>query len=379
VFEFAKELAMSRKSENAVWTSLLWPSLIAAETGAALTRQMLERFSPPAEPKESAPDQVWASENEIVLELGAARLRRFSSGHGGRRPILVCAPYALHDARLVDLCEGHSLMAALSAAGAPLYLVEWLSARDDQASRGIDAYLADLNVMVDEIGGRCDFIGLCQGGWLSLVYAARFPEKTGRLVLAAAPIDLDAGASSFSELARSTPIEIFQELVRLGKGRAVGAQALPFWRFEIKSPESIHAALQSELPLESPLFHARMALFRAWTRDLLDLPGAYYLEVVEKFYKRNELAKGEFVALGKRIDLANMRRPLYLIAAEQDDVAAPQQTLACAGLVGTPPALMKRRTAPGGHLELFIGAKALQSVWPGVLDWLAAPDRLTPS
>jgi pimeloyl-ACP methyl ester carboxylesterase len=41
----------------------------------------------------------------------------------------------------------------------------------------IDSYLADLNIAVDELGPPVDLIGLCQGGWLALVYAARFPKK----------------------------------------------------------------------------------------------------------------------------------------------------------------------------------------------------------
>ena len=41
----------------------------------------------------------------------------------------------------------------------------------------IDTQLAALNVAVDDTGPPVDLIGLCQGGWLSLVYAARFPTK----------------------------------------------------------------------------------------------------------------------------------------------------------------------------------------------------------
>ena len=54
---------------------------------------------------------------------------------------------------------------------------------------GIDDYLADLNVLIDEIGAPVDLIGLCQGGWMALVYAARFPGKVRKLVLAGAPVD----------------------------------------------------------------------------------------------------------------------------------------------------------------------------------------------
>jgi poly(3-hydroxyalkanoate) synthetase len=361
------------------WPHLFWPALVAAESAVAMTGRMLGAFSAPAaEPETQAPEPVWTSEHEIVLELGAVRLHRFADGSKqGRRPILVCAPFALHDARLVDICEGHSLMAVLRGAGAPLYLVEWLSAKPAQAFRGIDDYLADLNVLVDEIGGVCDFIGLCQGGWLSLVYAARFPAKAGKLVLAAAPIDIEAADSKLSSLARSMPFETFQEVVRLGEGLARGDQALSFWCSDMDSREAIHALLQSELPLDSPRFEAQAALVRAWSRHRLDLPGAYYLEVAEKFYKHNQLARGEFVALGQRIALKNMRRPLYLITALDDDVTAPEQTLACAGLVGTPRAALRETQALGGHISLFVGAKSLEEVWPEVLDWLTADKRET--
>ncbi|MEQ6411013.1 alpha/beta hydrolase, partial [Salmonella enterica subsp. enterica serovar Enteritidis] len=48
----------------------------------------------------------------------------------------------------------------------------------------------DLNVAVDTIGPPVDLAGLCQGGWLSLLYAARFPDKVRRLVLAGSPVDV---------------------------------------------------------------------------------------------------------------------------------------------------------------------------------------------
>ena len=41
----------------------------------------------------------------------------------------------------------------------------------------IDNYLAEINVCVDDLGGRVNLVGLCQGGWMSAMYAARFPDK----------------------------------------------------------------------------------------------------------------------------------------------------------------------------------------------------------
>jgi poly(3-hydroxyalkanoate) synthetase len=354
------------------WTRLAWPGLFAAEAGLAFARTIMAGFLPPPPPRA---EPVWANPNEVALELPTARLRRFDrlGASNAAAPILVCAPFALHDARVADLAEGHSLMARLCGANRPLYLVEWLSAREDQIFRGINDYLADLAIMVDEIGGRCDFVGLCQGGWFGLVFAARFPAKVGKLAVAAAPIDTEAGETPFSALARATPAETFEELVRLGRGLARGEEAQRFWNLRAPNDAQIHALLQSDLPLDSPDFAESLVMFRAWSDAPLDLPGAYYLETVEKLYKRNELANGEFVALGKRIDLRALRAPLYLIAAKNDDITAPGQTLACARLVGTPPESVRQKIVPCGHLDLFMGRRTLDSLWSDVLDWLGAP------
>lgn len=361
-----------QKTQTPDWSAPLWPGLLAAQAGVALTRSWLDALAPSPRPSAPAAEKSWASDNQVVLSLSAARLRRFGAETGHKRtPTLVCAPFALHDARIADLCPDHSLMTALAGAG-PLYLVEWLSATAAQAFRTIDDYLSDLNIFVDEIGGRCDLVGLCQGGWLALAFAARFPKKARKLAIAAAPIDLEAGATAFSTLARLTPLETFRELVRLGAGLARGAQAQIFWGMIAKGDAEIHALLRDMLPVDSQIFRQRADLFRAWSAAPLDLPGAYYLEVVERLYKNNELARGTFVALGKTIDLKAVKAPLYLISADHDEVASTAQVFACADLVATQRDEILRATAPCGHLDLFVGAPQLQQLWPNVAHWLAA-------
>jgi pimeloyl-ACP methyl ester carboxylesterase len=112
------------------------------------------------------------------------RLRDFSAAHDGIAS-LICAPYALHGSTIADFAAGHSLVAALRDAGLKrIFATDWRSAGPDMRFFSIDTYLADLNVLVDELGGKVDLIGLCQGGWLALIYAARFPAKVRKLVLA---------------------------------------------------------------------------------------------------------------------------------------------------------------------------------------------------
>ena len=46
--------------------------------------------------------------------------------------------------------------------------------------------------------------------------------------------------------------------------------------------------------------------FEDWYDLTLDLPGTYYLQVVSWLFKQNRLAAGNFVALGRRIDLSSL-------------------------------------------------------------------------
>src|SRR5450631_4457533 len=155
--------------------AFLWPALAAAsasEISAAAAKQFAA-FAFGAEAGPTTDEAKWATPNTIALDLKTVRLRDFTTAQNGI-PTLLCAPFALHGAAVADLAPGHSLVAALRGAGLRrLFVTDWCSANADMRFLGIDDYLADLNVLIDEIGGLADLVGLCQGGWLSLVYAAR--------------------------------------------------------------------------------------------------------------------------------------------------------------------------------------------------------------
>ncbi len=363
------------------WLAFLWPALAAAaarDTAGLIARQCTG-LAIGAEDGRPVPEPPFTTENTIALDLKSVRLRDFSIDPAG--PVtLLCAPFALHGAVLADLAPGHSLVAALRAAGLRrLFVADWRSATPEMRFRGIDDYLADLNVLVDRIGGSVDLIGLCQGGWLALLYAARFPGKVRKLVIAGAPIDIGAASSPLSMLAQSNPLALFEELVMLGDGRVLGHRIAQFWSLQPVDREQIHAMLQMPEAIDSPAFAGLAAAFNAWNAWTFDLPGTYYLEVVNKLYKRNALAGGEFVALGQTIDLKEVRIPLYLLAARDDELVAPDQLFAAARLVGTPPHKIGRTLAPCRHLGLFMGHDTLSNHWPRIVAWMQARDMPKPS
>ena len=99
---------------------------------------------------------------------------------------------------------------------------------------------------------------------MSMIYAARFPGKVRRLVLAAAPIDIAAAPSPLSALADASPLAAFQELVGLGDGLVPGRKVLKFWIPGVLETENIVELLQTEAETDSDAFAGLEAAFRAW-------------------------------------------------------------------------------------------------------------------
>jgi poly(3-hydroxyalkanoate) synthetase len=353
----------------------IWPFIAAAAAGDALAAQAGEMARvlswSPADSRQPA-KLDWCSPNRLRLELQTMDLRDFSvAGAGSEVPVLVCAPFALHRATIADLAPGHSLIETLARNGCRrLFLTDWRSATADMRLFTIDSYLAELNVAIDEIGAPVDLVGLCQGGWMALVFAARFPGKVRRLVLAGAPVDTDAGTSRLSVAAQFLPFGVFDELTRLGDGRVLGRRAVELWEPALQS-EEIAAALQvapDELSRQ-PVLRER---FGAWSDAPLDLPGAFYRQSVLWLFKENRLVQGRFVALGQQVDLGKVLHPLFLLAAHDDQVVPPEQLLAVRRTVGTPPQDIESAIEPGNHLSLFVGAETLHGAWARVAHWLAA-------
>ena len=346
---------------------------MAAASASAFAAAMAQEFIDLAAGRKAEHETVepaWATPCTVPLELDCVRLRGFGAATEAVET-LICAPFALHSAAITDIAPGHSLVATLQAAArGPVFVTDWRSADADTCSRSIDDYIADLNVLIDELGGAVDLIGLCHGGWMGLVYAARFPRKVRKLVLAGAPIDIAAGESSLSHLAQSTPMAVFKELVALGGGRMLGHRLLRFWEPKSFDAETIHILLESSDAPDTPAFHCLETRFREWYAWTLDLPGRYYLEVVERLYLENQLATGRFTALGRRIDLSGVKLPIYLLVARDDHVVAPAQMLAVERLVGTPPAAIRRAIAPCRHLGLFMGKRTLAKDWLEIGHWL---------
>jgi poly(3-hydroxyalkanoate) synthetase len=313
-----------------------------------------------------------ASANRVMLDLRTMLLREYGAPCAKGVPTLVVAPYAGHTAMIADYHRGQSLVETLLGNSVePLFLTDWKSATLDMKDLKIDQYLAEINVCVDDLGGRVNFVGLCQGGWMSAMYAARFPRKVASLVLAGAPIDTDAGDGPVKRMAHDVPTVFYEKLVAMGGGLMRGELIQRGWNriHPVEHYVTEHVELYDHI--DDPGYVKKKETFESWYENPIDLPGRWYLQAIVQLFKENRLAKGNFVGLGRRLDLKDVICPVYLLAGEADDITTREQVFDAVKYLGTPPTAIERKLVPGGHIGLFMGSRTLKEAWPGIAHWIA--------
>lgn len=313
---------------------------------------------------------AWATGNKVMLDLHTMNLRDFSTGKKGMYTLVV-APYAGHTSVIADFHKGQSLVETLIDNGIKRVCVtEWKSATTAMKDYDIDMYLRELNTCVDDLEGIVNLIGLCQGGWLCAMYAARFPKKVNALVLAGAPIDTGAGKGVIKDYAHSFPMEFYEELVAMGGGILKGKFMLE--GFKSMHPEKQYFGKFVDLyeHVDDPRYVKRFENFERWYEYTLDLPGNWYLQVIKELFKENRLYRGRFVGLGKRLSLKDIKSPVYLLAGDSDEITPRLQVFNAEKKLGTAKSKIVKDLAKGGHIGLFMGSRPLRENWPKIARWI---------
>jgi poly(3-hydroxybutyrate) depolymerase len=323
---------------------------------------------------------TWTLPNDIVFEAPLGRLRDFSTSHKrGLVPTLVLPPQAGHDSCIVDYSAEQSQMGAILGAGLEHALsLDWIGATEETADASVEDYLDVIDRAIEHCGGKVNLIGDCQGGWLATIYAALHPERVNTLTLAGAPIDFHAGEPIVHEvLRRFAPggdLRFYQAIVAADGGVLKGEHMVGGF-IMIQPADEISRQLQLLLHLDDEEYVARYCEFENWFKHTQDIPGGFYLWVVEHLFRDNALVSGSLRVRGQRVNLANLDMPLNLLAGATDHITPPEQVFATADLASTPPELVVRDVTAGGHLGLFMGHVSLREHWPPLLAHVLAHSR----
>ncbi|MGO9311734.1 MAG: alpha/beta fold hydrolase [Syntrophobacteraceae bacterium] len=308
----------------------------------------------------------FATPHRVIRESSAYRLLEFASDPYSV-PTLILPPQAGHHSAICDLSRENSLVGTLLDNGVKsLHVVDWKPATHERANESLDDLISQTDQCISAIGRPVNLIGLCQGGWQAAIYAALFPDNMKTLTAAGSPIDAHAGGGKIQEALKFTPLSFFEALVDANGGTYPGQMQL--LGFKLLNP--LERFWGDYLKLFSAYgdfgFVARNHLFSNWYEYVQDLPGRWFMQIVEGLFYKNGLCKNKLTVLGRQVNLSKIACPVIMIGGTKDDITLPEQVFALGGCVSTAVRFQHRFEVDSGHIGLFMGSKALREVWPDV-------------
>lgn len=306
-------------------------------------------------------EPVWHTDHQIVHSNVGGDLLSFGGNSQGDI-VLIVPPQAGHHSCIADFAERQSLVETLLPL-AQVFAVEWKPADLGRKDETVDNLICQLDDFANFLGGKVHLIGLCQGGWLSAMFAALFPEKVSSLMLGAAPIDFRVGNSKVKKMVDEMPMDLYRFLVEMGGGLLRGDVMLTGWKNTNPHDRYISDYLDILLAVGDETKMSRIKKFRTWYEYVQDISGAWYLQVVKQLFKENKLISGDFLTNWGKVDLSNISCPVAMLAGEKDDVTPWEQVYALADHVSTPVEQQFKATIPGcGHIGVFM-KKESQYYW----------------
>lgn len=106
-----------------------------------------------------------------------------------------------------------------------------------------------------------------------------------------------------------------------------------------------------------------------WVDDAAPFPGETLRSWVKDFYQRNELVRGELELRGYRVDLSNIECSVLNVSGKWDYVVPPSHTEATTALARSTD--KENVSLEAGHVGMFVGPAARESLQPLLRDWLA--------
>ncbi len=367
--------------------SYTWAGRLATaslETGMRLTRRY-EKLGFNIEQVPIDGERVPVRE-EVVDSKPFCDLMHFKRvGHKDEHKVLLVAPLSGHHATLVKgtveaLLPDHEV-----------YVTDWLDARE--VPRGVgkftfDVYVTYLIEFLEFLGDRTHVIAICQPAVQALIATAVMAERNHKcvpksLTLMAGPIDTSKNPTRVNEFAGRHPMGWFRNFAIMkvphgypGAGREVYPGFMQLGGF-ISMNAQTHAKKYLNF-FQNLLFGEQEDAdrFRGFYDEymaVLDMPAEFYLETIQRVFKRNEIARGAIKYKGEPVRFEAIdSTALLTVEGADDDIVGIGQTGAAQDICSNIPKDMRRHHVQegAGHYGIFSGSKFRKHIRPLITEFI---------
>ncbi|HPF57999.1 MAG TPA: class III poly(R)-hydroxyalkanoic acid synthase subunit PhaC [Candidatus Competibacteraceae bacterium] len=313
------------------------------------------------------------SPRDVIYQEDKLTLYRYQPRAENPHPVPLLIVYALvNRPYMMDLQEDRSMIRGLLNAGLDVYLIDWgYPDASDRTLTLADYIYRYMDRCVDILSERhgvdtINLLGVCQGGALSLCFAALYPEKIRNLVTMVTPVDFNTPDNILSHLIRYIDVDLLVDTFGNLPGQMLNFAFLSLSPFRLAGQKYVDLtdvfddiqALKNFLRMEK------------WIFDSPDQAGEAFRQFAKDFFQQNKLIKGEVVIGDQRVDLHEVAMPVLNVYATQDHLVPPAASKALADCCGSRD--YSEFSFQGGHIGIYVSARAQREVPPAIAKWLLA-------
>jgi polyhydroxyalkanoate synthase subunit PhaC len=317
--------------------------------------------------------ETGVSSRDPVYQEDKLVLYRYRPRVAEPHPVPLLIVYALvNRPYMMDLQEDRSMIRGLLDAGLDVYLIDW--GYPDAADRRltlVDYLQRYIGHCVDYLRDRrrleaINVLGVCQGGALSLCFAALQPEKIRNLVTMVTPVDFHTPDNLLTHLIRHVDVDLLVDTFGNPPGQLLNFAFLSLSPFRLAGQKYVEVM---DILDDAPALKNFLRMEK-WIFDSPDQAGEAFRQFAKDFFQHNKLVKGEVVIGDRRVDLRNVVMPVLNVYADQDHLVPPAASRALAECCGSRD--YSELSFRGGHIGIYVSSRAQREIPPAIADWLLA-------
>jgi polyhydroxyalkanoate synthase len=317
---------------------------------------------------------------KVVFRNGLIELLQYApqSAEVCAEPVLI-TPAWIMKYYILDLSPRNSLVRFLVEQGHTVFMISWKNPSAADHALGVDDYvqqgfldaLAEVRRIVPQ--RKVHAVGYCIGGTLLAIAAARL-AAAGEHTLAT--VTLLAAQTDFSEPGELsvfiTPSQIAMLEAMMSKSGVLESERMGAAFALLRSRDLMWTpAVNQYVRGERPKLNDLMA----WNADGTRMPWRMHSEYLERLYLKNELALGTFTVGGERVDLKQIRVPMFVVGTETDHVAPWRSVYKTRDLTGSTDYTFLLTS--GGHNAGIVSGPVHPKRRHRMLTWHNATDTLS--
>lgn len=262
----------------------------------------------------------------------------------------------LNKSYILDIGQGCSVIGGLTELGYDVYLLDWGSPSYEDRHITLDNYVLDyLEVAIKRAirhskTEEISLVGYCLGGTISAILASITDLPIKNLVLSTVPIDFSIGIVSKKWLEALRNGELNFE--RFADVYGIIPEDIMYGMFRSLSPIYISPMVNLITRAYDEDYVEKWRRMDKWTKDSASFSGAAFKQLFNDLYKDNKLLKGELMIGGKRVDLKNIKCPLFILSTSRDTLVLEPQSLPIMDLVSSEDKTYQ--VVEAGHVSLAL-------------------------